>query len=218
MGRVSPTSVLTCSMRLCLHNPHTMSSLRYRIKPNCGRVPPRGWHFIEQGERITGSTPDDVAEKLESIRIRHGRPVGDPMAEIVAYVAANWPTLVEKDLEAISVSPEEQMPANGLGDAVLGFLHRQAHLPHLGTVAKELQGERAKTCLACPHHTPHGADGKLKDEIERRSYLLRQGQTISGLSCCTHHKWDARVAVRLTGAAMEKVAGPVAEGCWAAQP
>jgi hypothetical protein len=136
------------------------------------------------------------------------------MDEIIAYVAQIAPYCVEIDTTHTKTTPSASNARITHSDAILAWLHKLAHKPSLGFVAKELSEQRAAKCLVCPHHMPILGAGKQADEIERRSYLLRQGYSYTGLASCKMHDFDCQCAVRLKAEALEKQGGE--PGCWLA--
>jgi len=161
-----------------------------RFKERLAMRPPGGWHFIEDKTTIRGETPEEVEGKLLDYRIRNGIPPGNPMQDLLNFTATRWPNLVE-NAEEPPAAPKD----HPVYEKVWNWLVSISHLTNPGDVPYEQALEQTKICSQCPLNLPYPkSDDILKDEVERRSFLLRKGRP-SNLGFCLHHQWDSRVAV-----------------------
>lgn len=165
-----------------------------RFKKNILRKPPEGWHYIEDKQTIDGETVEDVEKQIAAYRIRNGRPPGDPHQDMINFWVVKRPDFLEMTPEG--APPEPKTPPDELGSVLL-WLQRITQQGSDLEVGRGVIEERVTTCLECPCNVSISGSQSIKDEIDRRSFMIRKGEVTPGLHVCSCHLMDLRVAVRL---------------------
>lgn len=178
------------------------------------KSPRGGWRWEESGAEIVEAGPEALAQKIQRMRARGGRPPGDPMGEICEKLAESDPWLVR------FIDPDTNRPEknDSLFDKVDAWLSEVSAKAADFAYSVDAQS-RAKTCAGCPHNVHHpypkGSQGRYKRKlmIATRGHCDRYPK----LGFCDHFLHDNRMAIllkephRRTGCC----GGDRPEGCWA---
>lgn len=82
---------------------------KYKLKPDCKRLPYGGHHFKEGSHIIMGETAQDVISKITSYRLNNKIKLGDPERDLVTYYLEKFPWMVTLDLEPQEVKKEPEV-------------------------------------------------------------------------------------------------------------
>lgn len=164
--------------------------MRYQLNPSQKREPFGGHHFRENGVTLKGDTVQEVVELLTDFRIVNGKPVGNPLQEIIDYYAKDFPWMVEMD-----ISGKEDKPDNPDYVAWRSFISSVWGKNHGKFLTKKEASFRWAICKGCPHNvgTPW-PESREATEFSRKSLLLRRGENIPEKYCyCDLHRNDIGV-------------------------
>ncbi len=174
-----------------------------------------GHHFIEGRLRIEGETLDEVIRKLTDYRVNNSVPVGNPEQEILVYYLGKYPYMVDIDYEAV-----DSFTQGYYEQKWLEWIRRHWKRPASKQITPKEAESRWNVCLNCPHNIKLSVSTQEDKESERKSFLLRRGQTTpEKLGFCSLHLWDTRASVFLEAPA--EVSGKLKDaanypGCWCA--
>lgn len=180
----------------------------FQFKDRLAMSPPGGWHYIEGGTTFRGDNPEEVEEKIREYRLRNGIPAGNPKNDILNFCAMRWPNLLSQSDQAPVV-----VEKNPIIQQAWNWVVSLSHYTNPGDVPFDQADAQIAICKACPLNLPYPKDeDMLRDDLERRSFLLRKGRPCD-LGFCMHHRWDNRVAVyRNRNALNARENGP--NYCW----
>lgn len=176
------------------------------MKFNPNLYPKGGRYFVdEDGVKHRAQNWDQLALKLKNYRMRAGKPVGDPMGEILAQVCARLPDYCIGDAPAPPPRPRRESKRGSSGDLtkrVLQWLAFVLHLRRQGGVPRVSQQEaarRAAICAQCPlNRQVSQVCGQCK--ATRRAaaeVLIGNGKFNPQLGGCKELGMDNAVAVHL---------------------
>lgn len=169
----------------------------------CGprNVIPGGWSYPEGDKRITSTGFNELVDALTKDRTQNGRPIGDPIGDIRAYVLREFPQYAG----SVSVARppvDEDALANNLRERVTVWSSNRYALRtsgHTELVSQEEANRRAEICQVCPKNQdyPHDCPSCVT-ALERTLFLLRQGKTSNPpLKACEITGQDNNTAVFL---------------------
>lgn len=118
------------------------------LNPN---IFPKGgfWFKDSDGSTIHGDTWPGVAARLKRYRERQGRPVGDPMGEVIAQACQREPVICVQDNPAY----DHQIKRGNLKGRVLTWLAQVQARSAKGEVqfvSDATRNDRVNTCAGCP--------------------------------------------------------------------
>lgn len=180
-----------------------------RIRTFIGRPIPGGHHYpIPDGPEVTGESVQELVNKVIEYRVLNGLGIGDPLVEITAYYAVNYPFAVE------SGDREEPPKLDKLTERVYRWVnYLWAHPPKEFVQADEAE-RRQKICEECRWRTdPTEDESRSHEEAERRIFLLSRGSLGPDESGrCRWHCHDNRLACLLPMENLDPDGSP--KECW----
>ncbi len=185
-----------------------------RLKKAQKRLPIGGHHFREKGMLIKGDTPEEVVDLVANFRLINGKPIGDPMRELIDYYTARFPWMVEYDLDFEEPDPED--PDYIAWRDWIGSVWGRGGLRY---VSRKEASMRWEICKDCPHNagTPWESS-KESTEFSRKSMMLRRGESVPDNYCyCRLHRADIGVSSFLESPSkLSKKPNEQADrsGCW----
>lgn len=181
-----------------------------KFRDNLAKLPPGGWHYPEDETTFRGESPKEVVRAMREYRIRSGKPIGEPMNDLILYCARRWPHLVTEDFQ----EGEEAIPGEKPLQFLQAWLVIQSRVSALGAMDEDRIQWQAEICRNCPMNRDIPQEpADLAIEVARRSFLLRRGREIPGVGYCGHHLWDNRVACARNSPVMGARPNPP-ENCW----
>lgn len=156
----------------------------------------RLWRIPETGSAANG---DKLVEAVESFRATNGLPPGDPVRDVAEYIKRVSPNNDRWKGRKVG-APRIREITPMISDLRAWVDETAARKPRF--VLNEDAKARALICLACPQNINWEVSGcgACNDEVERRSYLLRQAKTVPGelaLKACRLHRCHLPSAVHL---------------------
>lgn len=163
----------------------------WKLRPGQQLRPIGGHHFIEDGVKFEGDTPEEVVTKLSDYRLNNGAPIGQPMQELLSYYAKNWPFMVDEDYGA----EPPQTPSLRLTKWV-EWVRSMWGKPSLKQITPKEAVTRWEVCLICPANVQLDPSTPEQMETKRKAFMLRRGQDVPAkLGFCSCHRWDLPSAV-----------------------
>lgn len=188
---------------------------------------PTGWHFVSpQGYRIPlkGELPSAkaVIDAIMQYRLENNVPVGDPQADMEAFVCSTYPTYCRPKNQV--VPPPNAGPKGGNVDLIVAWANAlYVQVGRLALVPQKEAEERAATCIRCPMQMDWASGcPPCVTSAQRLLSILRQGKDVStGLSGtlkgCSCYGWDNRTAVHLDLSHLPPVNPASPDFCWVRQ-
>jgi hypothetical protein len=183
---------------------------------NPNLCPRSGYVFIDaDGIRHEARGLESLISKLAEYRIRREMPIGDPIAEVHAYLCALYPRSCQR-ADTVPESVLAQTRMNAISSDVGVWLRetwRKAVAREIVWVPDKGVKARVETCTACPYHEKAtGACSACQESLNVVSFQLRAGRDRLShkLFTCSRYRRDARVDVLL-----EQPSDPAAPpNCW----
>lgn len=184
------------------------------LKEPIMKKPPGGrYGYQENNVTYDGDTPEALARKVAHYRMVHGKPLGDPLEDVMAYIYERWPYLckVVKELSGTPHQDESQIPVE---ERAYNWLLKQNASDHVADL-NHLQAERAKVCQDCPMNVmTKFADPQKQQQYDRTAYVVTGGRMMGGffrLGICQKYGWDNRV---VCARKPESLPSDAPETCW----
>lgn len=195
--------------------------------PNPNVYPPDGYYFVDaEGVRHTGTSWADLVAKVRDFRVRNGKPIGNPIAEINEFTCERYPQgcrepkkVFPGQANAPGVSPGAKMAAavNRWFYAVIQALSTR---PSPLVSAAEAQ-RRADICLKCPRQASFVSHcGTCADAAFRLGLSIRKAKDVANgdsLRGCGILGEDTRTSVWLDGLEPSNAEG-LPTKCWRKAP
>lgn len=166
-------------------------------------MPPTGWHHMEGEFRIDGTDFLNVIDKVRIFRESNGIPVGDPKADVTAYICSRFPrqcTAVPGEVTHVPVGRALPNQRPRLLDRVAYWVTYVFKYKHKLT-DPETAAVRAEVCRSCPKNREWSnciVCGDLIGEIKRITNLIRESKTTvhdEELKGCDCHGYNLKAAV-----------------------
>lgn len=179
------------------------------------KKPPGGrYSYRDKNVTYEGDTPDALARKLGRYRATHGKPLGDPLADVMAYIYERWPYLckvVNEDTEDLNGEDSQNLP---LDERVYRWVLKQSASDSTVEM-NHIQAERANICQNCPHNKPIVfSDHYKQQQFQRTAYIVSAGKMMGSffrLGGCEKYGWDNRIMCAKKHASLPSDAP---ETCW----
>ena len=188
-----------------------MSLVKTRIIQ--GMVMPEGWHYIQFNphigatQRIESHSCVDLIQAIVDFRMTNQIPIGDPLADLEAYVCQTFPSFCHSIPGAIvsvqvSVSSERSSTPQSFVDRVVDWMEHQLNdVSPAILVLEHTALERAAICEKCPKNLNwKTACSTCNGNVDRLATLIRQGNRLvrdMKLKACAVTGQENRTAVWL---------------------
>src|SRR5664279_4353656 len=190
-----------------------------RIRLQFGHPIPGGFHYpVKDGLTLKTEIDDpteainDLAQQVQAYRVNNGQPPGDPLPDIVAWYAQEYPWSVE------NTEVEYQQHDKTLEDCVMEWVNSVWRSPPKVLLEPDTSKKRADACINCPHKSmpspilsppayseasedtdepplPLTGPQMAQKEANRRVYLLAHANPApEEAGICSLHKWDNRLS------------------------
>lgn len=178
------------------------------------KIPPTGWHFMENGIRLEATLPEELEQVIIDYRRVNGLPPGDPHVELINYICHSFPSHCGNSFVADHPSSGKDTRPTLLSRVSQWTMNlwRRGKLSYVSTAEAQ---QRAAICRECPRHGSwdHCAEcGALIKDTKAMCSHLRGGRAApDGLMGCHEGGFDCGAAVWLKGI----TTGTNFPGCWA---
>lgn len=156
-----------------------------------GVIPPGGWHFMQpmlHGQPDHQITSWDLEHLIQAVidwRVDNGRPVGDVLAEVEAYICGYAPhqchnTPGASVVVSVAVTPDRTEVGQTFVDRMVQWLELQINELDRNAIVLEYEANRrAEICSRCPKNVRWLTScGKCNDNVDRLSTIIRNGATL----------------------------------------
>ena len=119
-----------------------------------GMVPPGGWHFVEDGVRLTADGYEALLDAIFAYRLRIGKAPGNVRLDVDAYYCSKWPSSCNMESHDYG-HPEKPQAAGGMPEAVARWAAGMAATQPVGgfpLVNQDIADKRAEACSKCPRN------------------------------------------------------------------
>lgn len=166
-------------------------------------LPPGGWYIVskDDGVRHEAGNLKQLAQKMRDFRMRVGRPVGDPVQEIIDYTCERYPTMCKSGIRRV---PKPVVAAPPLGAAVVQWLtkiYRALTRSPDALVSKNEADRRAAICVRCKAQQGWiSSCGSCNTSVKQLGMQIRKGQEAKNggvLRACSILREDTRTSVWL---------------------
>ena len=193
------------------------------MKISRGRVPPGGWHYVQDGVTITGATEELLVKAMFEYRMRVGKPIGDLTRDIDVYYCSKWPELCHKEPHEYVTGAAEPVSDEPMLNRVTrwgSFLARTMPRGGMVCVDTDEATRRAAICAGCPLNKAwrtgcygcSSATASLLSNVRNMRKLACDGQLFG----CTATGWDNATAVHFEkNEVQEDQRKHMPEKCWA---
>lgn len=189
------------------------------INPNL--YPPTGYRFKDEDGLIhKANNWKSLARKVGDYRARNKKPVGDPMAEIVAQFCATSPAYCRSGAEKrIDRRPAGRQWPGELTQRVMNWVQElisRKRLNMVGKVSRAEAARRAAICRNCPRQQAlSGTCGAcLKTIRDAGDAILGEKPVDQSLRGCSAVREDTRISVHLDLPAPQVIVGELPAKCW----
>lgn len=153
----------------------------FRLIKDHPKQPIPDWSFTVDETVLRAPSADKLLAKIVAYRTHNGQPPGNPEHEVAVSLIVRYPHLVKE----IDTGP-------ALIDPLWTWVNRLWREPPRKPAHEDEVKRRVSVCTKCDRACPIKPD----KELERRAYLLAQGD-LRLTTQCAHHRWHNGLAVNL---------------------
>jgi len=174
-----------------------------------------GWTYVDEstGTKLHGGNRLDLIQRVRAWRELNQFPVGDPEADVDAYICRFNAKICGGRTARPAVASEKRAQ---VADRVRSWLGRLVATRSFVRVSPAEAVQRAAVCRSCPFNVEYssGCGSCNAAALKVRGALLKGAPegSIANLAGCHRYGWDNAVAVQMSH-------GPdstAPEGCWRA--
>jgi len=122
-------------------------------------IPPGGYHYLQGGHRIEGSSYENLAENVLRYRLDNKLPVGNPHSDVLDFVCSRHPHFCMKPRQI--VIGDGRLPLTSRVTQWISHMYQTLRGSKLDAmfVGQAVADSRSLVCSACPKNVAWSAGG-----------------------------------------------------------